>query len=175
MIFSAAALIVAAPAFAQGLIAPTQQYAHTPPYETPLYKSRPSTLDKNYGLPTFGMPGAELPKQRTMAPVARRTDNPSADGRRSDGQLAPGPQPQDDSPEAASGSVPDFFPTARKFVLPSELATGSGETPMFTTTDGTAADAGTRSVFAMPSEPGTVEAPTPETPLFTTGADAATR
>ena len=36
--------------------------------ETPLYTTQPPTeLDKNYGLPTFGMPESELPRQRTLA------------------------------------------------------------------------------------------------------------
>jgi hypothetical protein len=48
-----------------------QAAAQDQQYETPLYTTGSvSTLDKNYGLPTFGMPGAELPQQRTMAPVA---------------------------------------------------------------------------------------------------------
>ena len=38
------------------------------PYETPRYvPSVPPPLDKSYGLPTFGMPGTELPQQKTMA------------------------------------------------------------------------------------------------------------
>ncbi len=151
--------MLAAPAAAQGLIAPTQRYG------TPLYNTRPSTLDKNYGLPTFGMPGSELPKQRTMAPVGRQAATPSPDGRGPDGKRAPTPSPADDSPEAASGKVPDFFAAARKLVLPSERSSGAGETPLFTTTDGS-----TRSVFAMPNAGGTAV----ETPLLTTTGDGDT-
>jgi hypothetical protein len=53
----AGSLMLGAPAFAQ-----------TATYETPGYMPRvPTVLDPNYGLPTFGMPDAELPQQRTMA------------------------------------------------------------------------------------------------------------
>lgn len=39
------------------------------PYETPRYTpSVPAPLDKSYGLPTFGMPGAGLPQQRATTP-----------------------------------------------------------------------------------------------------------
>jgi hypothetical protein len=37
------------------------------PYETQLYRPPSSTLEPNYGVPSFGLPGSELPKQRTMA------------------------------------------------------------------------------------------------------------
>jgi hypothetical protein len=45
-----------------------QAVAQEQTYETPLYTTptQPS-LDKNYGLPTFGMQGSELPQQKTMA------------------------------------------------------------------------------------------------------------
>ena len=33
----------------------------------PTVPSVPPPLDKSYGLPTFGMPGTELPQQKTMA------------------------------------------------------------------------------------------------------------
>jgi hypothetical protein len=43
-------------------------FCQTPaPYETPLYRAPSSTLEQNYGVPSFGLPGSELPKQRTMA------------------------------------------------------------------------------------------------------------
>jgi hypothetical protein len=55
-----AALLAALPA--AGALAQSQQY------ETPLYTTQsPATLDQSYGLPSFGMPGAELPQQKATA------------------------------------------------------------------------------------------------------------
>jgi hypothetical protein len=51
------------PAFCQ---TPTPYGQTPPPYETPLYRPPSSTLEQNYGVPSFGLPGSELPKQRTM-------------------------------------------------------------------------------------------------------------
>ena len=58
---------------------PTVQYNDPPvtmgyndPIPTIQYKDLPATpLDKNFGLPTFGMQGGELPQQKTQAPIAR--------------------------------------------------------------------------------------------------------
>jgi len=46
------------------------------PYETRLYRPPVSTLEPNYGLPSFGMPGSELPKQRTMATQRATSSEP---------------------------------------------------------------------------------------------------
>jgi hypothetical protein len=82
-------------------------------YETPLYTTQtPSALDKNYGLPTFGMQGAELPQQKATAP------------------------------EAAVPADPDFFKRAPEVALPkaqtsTAMQTGSEpETPLYTTPEG---------------------------------------
>ena len=66
----AVGLTVSAQAIAQGQAnVQAREYGGTQPYETPRYTPMvPMTLDKNFGLPTFGMPGADLPQQRTMAP-----------------------------------------------------------------------------------------------------------
>ena len=96
----------AIPAFAQGR-----------PYDTPLYTTQPpAALDKNYGLPTFGMRGAEMPQQRTMAPEA---------------------QPRE---------KPDFFKDSSDLTIPRGRASGSSmETPLYTTTEGSTTDGGTTS------------------------------
>ena len=60
---------------AVSLFGGTLAFGQTAPYETRLYRPGSSTLEKNYGLPSFGMPGSELPKQRTMAtPRTKPTD-----------------------------------------------------------------------------------------------------
>lgn len=51
--------------------------AQQEPYETPKYGTvNPSTLDKDFGLPTFGTPAAILPQQRTMATERKPADDP---------------------------------------------------------------------------------------------------
>jgi hypothetical protein len=79
-------------------------------FETPLYTTGTSSLDKNYGLPTFGMPGSELPQQKTMATKA---DPPAQ---------------------------PDFFAGASDLTVPrnrSAAAADPGmETPLYTTSQG---------------------------------------
>jgi hypothetical protein len=80
-------------------------------YETPQYDSQgTSTLDKNYGLPTFGMPGADMPRQRTMAPEKEAPDRP----------------------DALAGSSSITLPTRR----PSASARPDSETPLYTTPEG---------------------------------------
>lgn len=80
------------------------------PYETPRYSTdAPATLDKNFGLPTFGIPGADLPQQRTMAtdPLAMEK--------------------------------PGFFKKPAEFALPQPREWRPGgtvmETPLFTTSE----------------------------------------
>jgi hypothetical protein len=53
-----------------------QAAAQGQPPETPLYTTGTSMLDKNYGLPSFGMPGSELPQQRATVPEARTPEQP---------------------------------------------------------------------------------------------------
>jgi hypothetical protein len=80
-----------------------------PQYETPEYTTQtPSTLDKNYGLPTFGMPGSELPQQKTMAPPKEVPAKP--------------------------GFFPD--PTETALPRPRTPAQSGSETPLYTTTEG---------------------------------------
>lgn len=104
--------------------------APAPAYETPQYDAQPpEPLDKNYGLPTFGMPDAQLPQQKTNAPAAA----------------------------AGAPTVPDFFNQAPSSELPApdvaaapgqgsqtpsdQEATPSdqGETPLYTTQTGAGA------------------------------------
>ncbi len=108
--------------------------AQTTQYETPLYTTQaPAELDKNYGLPTFGMPGAELPQQKTMA-----TD-----------RAASTPDGSDKAASTADGS--DFFAGSTPIELPKTGASASArgsttggsaaagadmETPLFTTSQG---------------------------------------
>jgi hypothetical protein len=93
-------MMIAIPAFAQ-----------TATYESPGYSpSAPAALDSNYGLPTFGMAGAGLPQQRTMA-----TETAAA--------AASAP------PDAGRPPV-DFTPAA----IPAD-ATYSTETPVYTTSE----------------------------------------
>jgi hypothetical protein len=108
-------LTISGQAFAQARVNPqTPQYDQAPQYETPKYvpATRPM-LDKNFGLPTFGMQGAELPQQRTQAPV---------------------PVPVEPT---------DVFKRPPDYVLPraGEWRPGGTamETPLYTTTDGSVA------------------------------------
>ncbi len=100
------AVLAAAPAGAA--VAQGQQQ-----YDTPLYTtSAPAEVDKNYGLPTFGMPGADMPQQKTMAPEKKPEDS----------------------------ATPDFFKDAKEIALPQRppsTSTGSStETPLYTTNEG---------------------------------------
>ncbi|HEY0184465.1 MAG TPA: hypothetical protein VGC09_16795 [Rhodopila sp.] len=89
-----------------GAVAQTQQS-----YDTPLYTPQaPAGLDSSYGLPSFGMPGSELPQQKTTAP------------------------------ERAAPVKPDFFPPPSEIALPKPGASIPGradmETPLYTTSQG---------------------------------------
>jgi hypothetical protein len=87
-------------------------------FETPMYTTgTQSTLDKNYGLPTFGMPGSDLPQQRTMAPAAE-------------------PRP-----------APDFFAGTSDLTVKrtGRAADSMMETPQYTTSEGTTGGYGTDS------------------------------
>jgi hypothetical protein len=98
-----------------GFTAAMPAFAQSRPYDTPLYSTQPpAALDKNYGLPTFGMRGAEMPQQRTMAPEV---------------------QPRE---------KPDFFKGSSDFTIPRGRASGSSmETPLYTTTEGSTTDGAT--------------------------------
>jgi len=94
-------------------------------YETPLYTAPPPTpLDQTFGLPTFGMPGTELPQQRTMA---SEREVPTS--------------------EKAVSAEADFFKGSSDIALPKARplnpAGSDTETPLFTTSsDATSALAG---------------------------------
>ncbi len=93
------------------IIAALPAFAQNQPYNTPLYTTQPpAALDQNYGLPSFGMRGAEQPQQRTMAP------------------------------DPVPPEKPDFFKGLSDYTRPRarDLASwGSAmETPLYTTTEG---------------------------------------
>ncbi|MDR3533289.1 MAG: hypothetical protein P4L90_22365 [Rhodopila sp.] len=113
---SAARIIIFIGIAALGVMAVGHALAQSEQYSTPLYTTQPSTLDKNYGLPTFGMPGADLPQQRTMAPETRTP-----------------PQPDFFKGSSDDKGLSDFtFPRKR----PSTSADSGMETPLYTTTEG---------------------------------------
>jgi hypothetical protein len=182
MLYAATPVLLAMPAFAQsGLIAPSKQY------ETPLYSTRPSTVNKNYGLPSFGMPNAELPKQGTRAVPSSKGDTAtlgssggqdrSGDDSGVGGQSGTG-MPDGQSRDASTSDVPDFFSGSPDFALPKPtkrpgaLSTDPAETPLFTTNDSSANATPTPSIFADPGASGKAgdDATTSsgDTPLFTT-------
>lgn len=112
---------IALPACAQPKIAPSREYSNAPP----------AGLDKNFGLPTFGMPGAETPQQRTQAPKAEPKTDPDL--------FAP---PAD--ADAKTRGVPDFFSATADLTVPKagqpSPGTASPETPAFTTGQGYSTD-----------------------------------
>lgn len=69
----------------------------TTPYETKLYRPPQSSLEKNYGLPSFGLPGSELRRQRTMA------SPPSMSGASNEDTDQPGSEPL---PQSSLASPP---------------------------------------------------------------------
>ncbi len=125
--------------------------AQEPGYETPLYIPRPPQKpDPYFGLPTFGLPGADLP-QKTMAPTA------GVDA----AQTAPGteaPQSNSDFFKSADRSANDFPDVAGPDVsLPSDRRQTSNRMSS-STSDGT-------SSLLMDS---TSSSTTDDTPLYTT-------
>jgi hypothetical protein len=131
-----------------------------PDYETPLYTTQPrAALDPNYGLPSFGMPGAELPQQRTMGtpekPDPTKTDQADTSGAAGGAGTAGG---------AASGTT-DFFAGSTEIALPqprtspsqtSPSAQPDSDTPLYTTSQG--------------STTGDAPSATGETPLYDDGS-----
>jgi hypothetical protein len=124
--------LTAGPAFAQGLIQPSRQYA-TPQREKP---------DKTYGLPTFGTPGEAMPKQRATAPQTQ--ERPAAPFTGLSTFAKPDDQASDtpDFFQRPSGlatsetGVPNFFDNPQDTVRPKVGTASKGETPMFTTDEG---------------------------------------
>ena len=130
-------LAVATPVLAQ-----TAGYEQTPAYETPKYQAGPSTpLDKNFGLPTYGMPGSELPQLKTMAPVQRTPEKPDPFAP-STGLSDRDSASKDDTP---TSDTPDFFNNPSNLDLPKTNSARPGiatmETPLYTTDHGDSADA----------------------------------
>jgi hypothetical protein len=113
------------------------QTADAPPDSSHYTTAPPTPLDKNYGLPTFGMPGSELPQQRTMAPVARPAEQPDFFK----------PMPRLNEAVAPESTEQDFFTGGSDTPLPKtrsasrDARTGDDttrddttmETPLFTT------------------------------------------
>jgi hypothetical protein len=121
-------------AVAQPLIAPSRQYG-----------TAPSTLDKSYGMPTFGMPGADLPRQKTMAPPPQMQERP--DPFKGLSTFATPPSHSSSTPDffqnasgGDSSDIPDFFAAPSDSTIPKARKPGSGgsstETPLMTTGDG---------------------------------------
>jgi hypothetical protein len=135
--------LTAGPAFAQGLLPPSRQYA-TPQREK---------LDKTYGLPTFGTQGDAMPKQRaTVQPQQERPATPFTG-------LSTFAKPDDkpaDTPDffqrptglaTSETGVPNFFDNPQDTVRPKiGTAAPKGETPAFTTDEGLTTGGDTTSV-----------------------------
>jgi hypothetical protein len=101
-------------------------------YATPLYgTSKPEPIDPNYGLPSFGMPGADLPRQRTMAPdPAKAPDLATGSG------TATARDPD---------TAIDLYKRAQRYPLSKGIGKGSErsdatETPLYTTNEGASSD-----------------------------------
>jgi hypothetical protein len=123
-----------------GISAVWPVFAQTPGSTTPLYTTTPpEELDKNFGLPSFGMPNAELPQQRTQAPKASPSDVP--DFFQAPSGLVSSDQKTSDQ---QTSDAPDFFKGGTDFTLPRARktpATGADmETPLFTTNEGASKD-----------------------------------
>jgi hypothetical protein len=129
------------PAWAQK-IAPSRNYGSG---AADSYAAPPSTLEKNYGLPSFGQEGADLPKQKTMAPEVKtpkptdffaggtdfKLPLPSRNPGAAAGAL---PSQTTDVPADSDAATPDFFADGPKFNLPKTSQDGS-DTPTYTTGD----------------------------------------
>lgn len=99
-------------------------------YETPRYTPlAPAGLEKNYGLPTFGMPGNEVPQRKMTAPATAT--------------------PETMAPETTTSSVPDFFQHSPDTTLPKiqdakpegvKLGDSDTDTPLYTTSQGSTTD-----------------------------------
>jgi hypothetical protein len=186
---SVLALLAAIPALAQQRIAPTRTYGEDQAYqtyETPKYRPAPPTpLEKNYGLPTFGMQGAELPQQRTQAPKAKPPVPPDPFSNTPPEYTSTTPQPEPpDTPNFFSDRPPDFtLPPPQP--APSDAGRdnaggnarsapttyGSGTSTNYST--GPAFSTGSSTYSSEPSSYSTDPSRT-ETPLFTTSQGMST-
>jgi hypothetical protein len=148
------AALIAAPALAQTKIPPSHLYSNQPP----------AGLDKDYGLPKSVLPAPELPQQKATA--AKPQEAPEAFTGLSTVDR-PETQPLDvpnffqaspglASPDAQTSDVPNFFQESPDTGLPkvtkSQSAYSTMDTPLFTTTDGSASG-DTPSEDAAPADP----------------------
>jgi hypothetical protein len=138
---AALAALAAGPAVAQQLIAPSRSYGT---YATPK-----SSLEKGYGLPTFGTPGAMEPKQKTMEPKPVQPEQPDPFRPSTTlGTAEPRSSGTPDffaaAPSTDSSDTPNFFQSTPDTALPkapkSKPGTAAMETPLFTTTQGMSGD-----------------------------------
>jgi len=122
-------------ALAQPLIPPSRQYS------TPA----PERLDKNYGLPTLGMPGMEAPQKKVVVPKAPPPDPFKGMSSFASPDAAPSGTPDffQKSPGVGSNEasdVPNFFQTPSDNDAPksrrAQAASSTTETPLFTTSEG---------------------------------------
>jgi hypothetical protein len=171
-------LLAATPALAQK-IAPTRTYGQDrayETYETPKYRpAPPAPMDKNYGLPTFGMPGSELPQQRTQAPQVKPPEPPNPYNTAPPDYTLTRPQPaQPDTPNFFRDAPPDFTLPPPK-PAPRDNAAGDPRKAPTTYGNGESTGYSTGSAFTTRSptdtdgySTGSAGYSTTETPLYTT-------
>jgi hypothetical protein len=154
---AAVAGLMAGPAFAQSKIAPSRLYSNQSPSD---YTTRPSTLDKNYGLPKTVMPDLELPQRKAPTPEPE-ADQPAAFKGLST-HARPETQPSDapnffaetpgiGSPGTQTGDVPNFFQATPDVPTKSRQARAgysTMETPLSTTEGMSTGDTTADDVFA---------------------------
>jgi hypothetical protein len=175
-------LLAGTPAMAQK-IAPTRTYGEdqaNQTYETPKYRPAPSTpLDKNYGLPTFGMPGWELPQQRTQAPKVTPPEPTDVFSNTPPSYMLTTPQPGPwEAPDFFRRTGPDFNVPLTQPAAPGNAQNnaagttrnapttyGSGTSTNYST--GTAFSTGSSTYSGEPSSYSTDPLKS-ETPLFST-------
>ena len=138
-----AAAAVLSPFSAGDAMAQNQQSYQTPLDSTQSQSytaSPPAELDKTYGLPTFGMKDAELPRQKTMAPEKKPDDRGETDlfSGATETQL---PKTLQATPGRASMETP---------------STSDMETPLYTTSQGsTTGDTSTSPLYPDSTGDGT--------------------
>lgn len=115
-------------AWAQPKIAPSREYSSTPP----------TSLDKNFGLPSFGIPGAELPRQKTQTPKPEPKTDPEFFANTPPSGASETPDFFAAAPDEPG--TPDFFGGKSDLTVPKTPTAAAGtaapETPMYTTEEG---------------------------------------
>ncbi len=120
-----------------GLSISGRAHAQTQAYTTPLYSPSASPgLDPHYGLPSFGMPGADVPQQKTAAPAERVPPKPDFYANMT----------------GDKGPIDELLPGARP--APKSWISGT-ETPLYTTSTGMETGDTTRSGTMETDEPPT--------------------